>query len=117
MLTEVTIFTNQLNDSVIAGPHVKVCSQLKNDKKVITDDFLKMFAEVVKPHWNLLAPYIISYTDLTKENNLYQLQAWKEKIHPTYEFLYECLNQLIINPVNTQEDGRQKGILICNYHW
>ena len=59
--------------------------QLKDEgksKDTITDAFLAMFAEVVKPHWSLLAPYIISYNyDVTEKNTLQQLRTWsKEKI-------------------------------------
>ena len=109
---------NQLIGCVFAGPHVKAHSQLKDEDKseeAITDAFLTMFAEVVKPHWNLLAPYIISnnYYDLTGENALHQLRAWKAENKPTHGDMYEILNQLILNPVVIPQDGIFKGSLKC----
>ena len=85
-----------------------------NSKEAITDEFLTTFAEVVKPHWNLLAPYIISTDcDVTEENTLQQLQTWKEKTSLTYGGLNEILSQLIINPVVIPQDIIIKGSLRC----
>ena len=85
-------------------------------EEAITDAFLTVFAEVVKPHWNLLTPYIFSTDyDVTEENTLEQLQMWKEETTPTYGGLNEILNQLIINPVVVPQDGRIKGSLRCIY--
>ena len=85
-------------------------------EEAITDAFLKIFAEVVKPHWNLLAPYTLSTDyDVTEENMLQQLQMWKEETTPTYGCLNEILNQLIINPVVIPQDGIIKGSLRCIY--
>ena len=120
LLIKFTIFilvkpSNQLTGSVLAGPHVITYGQLKDEdisEEAITDAFLTIFAEVVKPYWNLLAPCIISTTyDLTEEDTLHQLQAWKEEKHPTYGVLCKCLNQHIFNPDIIPEDGRQKGNL------
>ena len=119
LLLKFTMFsktTNLLTGSALAGLQVKAYSHLKDKaEEVITDDFLTMFAEVVKPHWNLLAPYIVSNNyDVTEENILQQLQTWKEKETPTYGDLYEILKHLIINPVVSQKDGRSKGTFRCN---
>ena len=107
--------SNQLTGSVLSGPHVKTCSQMKDEDKrkgAIADTFLSLFADVVKPQWNLLASYIISNNyDPNEESVLEQLQAWKEEKTPTYEDLYESLNQLIVNPPVTPENGRPKGRL------
>ena len=111
--------SNQLTGSVFVGSHVKVHGPMKGEgksKEAITNDFLTMFAEIVKPHWNLLAPYIVLNNDvLTEEDTLQQLQMWKEKEVPTYGDLYKILNHLIIDPVVSQEDGRSKGSLICTF--
>ena len=116
MLIEFTT-SNQLTGSTLPGPHVKAHDQLKDEDKsteAITDAFLTIFAEVVKPHWNLLAPYIISYNyEVTEENTLQQLQTWKEKTSLTYGGLNEILSQLIINPVVIPQDIIIKGSLRC----
>ena len=95
---------------------MEVYTQLKDEEMkdyTITDVFLSTFAEVVKPHWNLLAPYVTFTTDgLTEMSVLQRLQAWKKEKNPTYGDLYECLNHLIINPVITQEDNRPQGTAI-----
>jgi len=113
--------SNKLTSSTLAGPHVKAHGQLKDEDKsteAITDEFLTIFAEVVKPHWNLLAPYIVSTTyDLTEENTLHQLQMWKEETSPTYGSLDEVLNQLIINPAVIPQDGINKGSLRFLYKY
>jgi len=102
--------------SALAGCHVKTHGQLKNEDKskdTIADAFLAMFAEVVKPHWNLLAPCIISTNyDVTEENTLQQLQTWKKETSPTYGGLNEILNQLIINLVVAPQDSIIKGIYL-----
>ena len=111
---------NQLTGSVLAGPHVETLSQLKSEnesKNPIADTFISLFAEVVKPHWNMLAPYIISnYYDPTEEDVLQQLTDWKEEETPTHEDLCQRLNQLIINAPATPENGRHKGSLRCILH-
>ena len=92
-------------------------SQLKDEdksKEAITDTFLAMFAEVVKPHWSLLAPYIISYNhDVTEKNTLQQLRTWSKEKKPTYGDLYEILKQVIINPVVIPQEDILKGTVRC----
>ena len=76
-------------------------SELKHYDKIISDSFLSTFTEMVEPHSNLLATYIIS----TKI--LQQLQEEKEL---TYGDLFECLNQLITDPIMADKNSRFKGM-------
>ena len=93
--------------------------QLKDEdksKEAITDTFLAMFAEVVKPHWSLLAPYIISYNyDVTEENILQQLRTWSKEKKPTYGDLHEILKQVIIDPVVIPQEDILKGTVRCSH--
>ena len=90
----------------VTGSNVKVEGELKDEDKrnqTIADSFLPTFAEVVEPHFSLLATYIFP----TKI--LQQLEEEREDNIPTYGDIFECLNQLITDPIMAQKN---KGTLL-----
>ena len=90
----------------VTGFNVKVEGELNDEDRrnqTITDSFLSTFVEVVEPYSSLLATYIIV-------NKILQpfLEEREDNIL-TYGELFECLNQLITDPIMAQ---KSKGTLL-----